>query len=224
MRKPKFSTAAATSLPTWAFPTPRSYWRRPNFDPTLVFMDGAPRESYLKNCDMRDADARRTYENTGNMLFVMETFFRRVDMLCGGLAEPHIRDAEPHQEDYTLEDDGGLYLLVKTDGSKHWRLAYHFGEELKDHHFGNYPDQSLSDARRYVHAAYNLLKRGKDPAADENLQDIDAVLTVCFEDEPNVPMPTWVIRGTYYSLLLTGGCVCDPSWQLTARAIIRMTR
>ncbi len=34
--------------------------------------------------------------------------------------------AEVREKPYKLADGGGLYLLVKSNGAKHWRLKYRF--------------------------------------------------------------------------------------------------
>ena len=39
------------------------------------------------------------------------------------LTVKQIDSSKPKEKDYKLSDGGGLYLLVKTNGGKYWRLA-----------------------------------------------------------------------------------------------------
>jgi integrase len=67
-----------------------------------------------------------------------------------------------------LFDSGGLYLLVKPNGSKLWRLKYRVrvGGELREKllALGNYEHVSLKEAREKRDAAKKLLSNGIDPA------------------------------------------------------------
>lgn len=40
------------------------------------------------------------------------------------LTVKQIDSSKPKEKDYKLSDGGGLYLLVKTNGGKYWRLKY----------------------------------------------------------------------------------------------------
>jgi hypothetical protein len=40
------------------------------------------------------------------------------------LSDLKIKAAKPTEKDYKLADEKGLYLLVKTNGGKYWRLKY----------------------------------------------------------------------------------------------------
>ena len=42
------------------------------------------------------------------------------------LTDTHIRNAKPRAKPYKLSDGGGMYLLVKPDGARYWRLDYRF--------------------------------------------------------------------------------------------------
>ena len=42
------------------------------------------------------------------------------------LTEMEIRNAKPGAKIIKLSDGGGLYLLVQPNGSKLWRMKYHF--------------------------------------------------------------------------------------------------
>ncbi len=41
------------------------------------------------------------------------------------------KTAKPGETNQKLSDGGGLYLLVKPNGGKYWRLKYRFGGKEK---------------------------------------------------------------------------------------------
>jgi len=81
------------------------------------------------------------------------------------LTELAIKKAKPEAKDYKMADGGGLYLLVRTTGSKFWRLKYRIGGKEKLLALGVYPDVSLSEARDRREQARKLLANGSDPSA-----------------------------------------------------------
>ncbi|MEX6396547.1 integrase arm-type DNA-binding domain-containing protein [Providencia hangzhouensis] len=68
---------------------------------------------------------------------------------------PKLKSAKPKDKDYTLQDGNGLYLLIKTTGSKIWRFNYYRPITKKRAliSFGNYPTVSLLDARLKTRAS-----------------------------------------------------------------------
>lgn len=67
-----------------------------------------------------------------------------------------IRSARPKIKDYKLWDERGLFLVVKTNGTKLWRFRYRvdgidrlgkYKKTEKALSFGMYPDVSLQRAR-----------------------------------------------------------------------------
>lgn len=73
------------------------------------------------------------------------------------------KSAKPAEKNKKLSDGGGLYLLVKPNGKKYWRLKYsHLGKE-KTLAIGVYPLVTLLEAREARDAAKNLLMQGIDP-------------------------------------------------------------
>jgi hypothetical protein len=83
------------------------------------------------------------------------------------LKELEARYATKRPRDYKLADGGGLYLLVRPNGSKLWRLKYRFGGKEKLLALGRYPDVSLAEARLRRAEAKIALSRGTDPGAKE---------------------------------------------------------
>ncbi|QSI78690.1 tyrosine-type recombinase/integrase [Niveibacterium microcysteis] len=62
-----------------------------------------------------------------------------------------------------LADGAGLYLLIKGNGSRYWRMKYRWGGKEKLLALGVFPEVSLKDARDRRDAARRLLSEGTDP-------------------------------------------------------------
>lgn len=80
------------------------------------------------------------------------------------LTDVTIRNAKPNQKDQRLNDGRGLYLLLKTNGAKWWRLDYSINGKRKTLSLGVYPNTTLSDARRKATDARNHVANGIDPS------------------------------------------------------------
>ncbi len=74
-----------------------------------------------------------------------------------------ITNAKSKASPYKLTDGNGLYLLVKPNGGRLWRMNYRFAGKQKTIAFGNYPDLSLAKARDMRDATREALAEGKDP-------------------------------------------------------------
>lgn len=79
------------------------------------------------------------------------------------LTDIKVKSAKPTEKAYKLTDGGGMYLLVKPNGSKYWRLKYRFVGKEKMLSIGVYPDISLADARQKRDEARKVLAAGGDP-------------------------------------------------------------
>ncbi|MEE4483450.1 integrase arm-type DNA-binding domain-containing protein [Serratia ficaria] len=79
------------------------------------------------------------------------------------LTDIKVKTAKPMDKAYKLTDGGGMYLLVKPNGSKYWRLKYRFVGKEKMLSIGVYPDVSLADARQKRDEARKILAAGGDP-------------------------------------------------------------
>lgn len=79
------------------------------------------------------------------------------------LTDIKVKSAKPTEKAYKLTDGGGMYLLVKPNGSKYWRLKYRFVGKEKMLSIGVYPDVSLADARQRRDEARKVLAAGGDP-------------------------------------------------------------
>lgn len=91
-----------------------------------------------------------------------------------GLSEFKIRKAKKRDRPYKLSDGGGLFLLVKPNGSKLWQQKYRFADKERLLSHGPYPDVSLAKARRKRDDARELIADGKDPATQKKLDKIAA--------------------------------------------------
>ena len=65
-------------------------------------------------------------------------------------------------------DGHGMFLLVRPNGTKLWRLKYRIGGKEKLLSFGQYPDITLKDARESTQEARKLIARGICPIEQKN--------------------------------------------------------
>ena len=80
------------------------------------------------------------------------------------LSDASCRNAKPKEKQYKLADSAGLFLLVKPNGGRYWRMKYYFFGKEKLLSFGTYPSVSLADAREKREQARKLLTNEVDPA------------------------------------------------------------
>jgi integrase len=79
------------------------------------------------------------------------------------LTDVTCKNAKPREKAYKLSDDRGLYLFVRPNGSKSWRLKYRFIGKEKTLTIGLYPDISLAEARTARDKAKKQLANEIDP-------------------------------------------------------------
>ncbi|HKF95045.1 MAG TPA: integrase arm-type DNA-binding domain-containing protein [Gammaproteobacteria bacterium] len=72
--------------------------------------------------------------------------------------------AKPADRPFKLFDGHGLFLLVKPNGGRYWRMQYRFGGKARGLAFGIYPEVSLHEARNKQADARKLLRNGIDPS------------------------------------------------------------
>lgn len=80
------------------------------------------------------------------------------------------RSAPQKEKQYKKSDGGGLYLLIKPNGSKLWRLKYYFLGKEKSLSFGAYPLVTLAEAREERNKAKKLLLQNIDPSVERKTQ------------------------------------------------------
>lgn len=92
------------------------------------------------------------------------------------LTDRAVHNAKGGPKPYKLADGGGLYLLVKPDGARYWRMDFRFAAKRGTLAFGVYPDTSLADAREKRAAARKQIASGIDPAARRKLDKVAAAM------------------------------------------------
>ena len=90
------------------------------------------------------------------------------------LSEFRISKAKSREKPYKLTDGGGLFLLVKTNGSKLWQQKYRYLDKERLLSHGQYPDVTLAQARQKRNEARSMLADGRDPAIEKKLAKITA--------------------------------------------------
>ena len=89
-----------------------------------------------------------------------------------------IKALQPKEKDYKVTDGRGLYLLVKTNGSKLWRYDYArpLTKKRATYSLGAYPDLSLVDARNMHSELRTMLAKGIDPLEHKKELAREAIL------------------------------------------------
>lgn len=77
-----------------------------------------------------------------------------------------VKNAQPREKDYKLSDEKGMYLLVKKNGSKYWRLKYRFERKEKTLALGVFPEVTLTEARKKRDKARLKIDSGIDPSGE----------------------------------------------------------
>ena len=80
------------------------------------------------------------------------------------LTAVQVKEAKSSDKDQKLSDGEGMYLLVKVNGKKYWRMDYRFSGKRKTYALGVFPIVSLKEAREGRYGARRLLSEGLDPS------------------------------------------------------------
>lgn len=87
------------------------------------------------------------------------------------LTDTAVRQAKPKDKPYKLFDSQGLYLDVRTNGSKLWRFKYRLAGKEKLYAIGTYPEVTLSEARIERDRARKLVAAAADPVHHRKEQE-----------------------------------------------------
>ena len=89
------------------------------------------------------------------------------------LTDTQIKNAKARDKEYNLSDGGGLYLRIKSNGSKCWIFNHYKPYTKKRTHLGmgTYPDLSLKVARDTKAQYQKLLAQCIDPAIQRKLSE-----------------------------------------------------
>lgn len=77
---------------------------------------------------------------------------------------------KPEAKEKKYFDGGGLYIAVKPNGKKVWRMAYRFHGVARTYSIGEYPVISLKEARDRRTAAKNQIENGIDPSKQKQVE------------------------------------------------------
>jgi integrase len=80
------------------------------------------------------------------------------------LSDIQVRNLKPRDKAYKISDFEGLFVLVKTNGSKLWQFKYRLSGKERLLSIGVYPDVSLAQARKAKEEARSKVASGIDPS------------------------------------------------------------
>lgn len=83
------------------------------------------------------------------------------------LTDTTCKNAKPEDKPYRKADEKGVYLDVRPNGSKYFRLKYRFGGKEKLLALGVYPETSLAQARAKRDEARKQLAQGVESQSNE---------------------------------------------------------
>jgi integrase len=83
-----------------------------------------------------------------------------------------VRKAKARAVPYKMADGGGMYVLVRPDGARYWRMDYRWEGRRRTLALGVYPSVSLSNAREKRDQAKKQLAAHTDPATQRKLDKI----------------------------------------------------
>jgi integrase len=134
------------------------------------------------------------------------------------LTVARIDSAKPNPEKPVyLSDERGLYLEIKSQGSKGWRFRYKLAGKPRLMSFGAYPEVGLDEARERRDKARRLLRDGIDPcqkrkeekqAQIERQTETKGLTVVKIKNtkpDPNRTIRLWDERGLYLEITPKGG-------------------
>lgn len=91
------------------------------------------------------------------------------------LTDKEIKASKQLDKDYKIFDGGGLFLLIKKNGSKLWRLKYRTPKTHKEKllAIGKYPHTTLLKAREIREENKTLIANGIDPMEKKKEEDLE---------------------------------------------------
>lgn len=106
------------------------------------------------------------------------------------LTDAAIRRIKPREKPFKVSDMQGLYLLVRPDGARYWRMDYRHAGKRATLALGVYPQISLKEAREKRANARKLLEKGVNPSAYKKLTR--GVGTISAGESFNVVADEWL--------------------------------
>lgn len=86
------------------------------------------------------------------------------------LTDTEVKNAKPKDKQYKLFDGDGLYLVIKQNGSKLWRVDFTFEGKRKTMSMGRYPILTLEMARTAKNMAKKKIASGINPITERKIE------------------------------------------------------
>ncbi|MBL8413983.1 MAG: integrase arm-type DNA-binding domain-containing protein [Propionivibrio sp.] len=93
------------------------------------------------------------------------------------LTVKEIDNAELKNKPYKIADGFGLYIEVRPNGARYWRMKYRMAGKEKLLSFGVYPEVRPPEARAKAKEARDLIRAGTDPGEKKKAVKREAVIT-----------------------------------------------
>ena len=94
------------------------------------------------------------------------------------LTDTEIKKAQVKEKEYKLSDGNGLYLVIKTNGTKFFRFDFSYGGKRKSMSFGVYPGITLKEARDKREESKKQLSNNTNPISEKKLNKISEEITL----------------------------------------------
>lgn len=102
------------------------------------------------------------------------------------LSDATIKATKPTlTKDIRLNDGSGLYLLVKPNDARWWRLDYAINSKRKTLSLGTYPLTTLSEARKKAFELKKLVAEGIDPSEARKIAKDEEAIALIEQERAN---------------------------------------
>lgn len=124
----------------------------------------------------------------------------------GKLTAKKVENARSRDKEYKLHDGGGLFLRVRSNGSKSWLFSFRLPKQKQTYRMtlGSLKDLSLKDAREKLPDLYKEVSQGIDPRRAREAKQTENTQAVTmqklfeswieFIKLANEVTPTWIKR------------------------------
>ena len=99
------------------------------------------------------------------------------------LTDTKIKKAKPKDKIYKLFDGNGLYLEVKPNGKKTWRVKYRLNGKEKTYTIGEYPLITLANARVIAMEVKEKVLQGIDPVQERQKKEKETMTFAIIAEE-----------------------------------------
>lgn len=93
------------------------------------------------------------------------------------LSNAAVKAARPRPRAYKIFDERGLFIFIKPNGLRSWRLRYRYDGREKLLCLGQWPDLQLVEARASAEAARGLVAMGVDPGLQKRTSTVVQIRT-----------------------------------------------